>query len=129
MRVIKLLITFGLVFHLPSHHGTLNTIHIEHLEYKNRKRLGKFYQELNKTFNFQNGRILMALSSPSELEGMLAKDLPYLSPYKQKVEECVRESSCKGLNDLIKDIGNTKHYTEDSIISLSSRYMCYHFDK
>ena len=86
--------------------ATLNTIHLENIEYKNRQRLGKFYLELNKTFNFQHGRILMALSSPWELDGMMAQDLPYLTPYKQQVEECVSGSSCQGLNELINDLGN-----------------------
>jgi hypothetical protein len=85
--------------------ATVNTIHQETMEGKNRKRLGLFYQELNKTFNFHHGQILVALSSPSELEAMLARDLPYLTPYTQQIMECVRGTSCQGVTDLIENLG------------------------
>jgi hypothetical protein len=86
--------------------ATVNTIHLDAMKDKNRKQLGRFYQELNKTFNFHHGRILVALSSPSELEALLARDLPYLTPYRQQIEECIRGTSCQGVSDLLQDLGN-----------------------
>ena len=47
----------------------------------------------------------MALSSPLELEAMLALDLPYLTPYRKQIMECIRGDSCQGVTDLIKNLG------------------------
>jgi hypothetical protein len=96
--------------------ATVNTIHLEAMEDNNRKRIGRFYQELNKTFNFRHGRILVALSSPSELEAMLALDLPYLTPYRQQIEECIKGANCQGVTDLIENLG--KHFFMFPIIPL-----------
>jgi hypothetical protein len=85
--------------------ATVNPVQLERMEDTNRHLLGQFYQELNKMFNFQYGRILVALSSPSELEVMLAQDLPYLTPYRRQITECVRGGSCQGVTDLLESIG------------------------
>jgi hypothetical protein len=76
------------------------------MENGNRKLISQFYEELSSKLNLQQGRILVALSSPSELKAMLAQDLPYLTPYRRQIEECIRGASCQGVTDLLQDLGN-----------------------
>jgi hypothetical protein len=85
--------------------ATVNTIHQEKMKYSNRKLIGKFYQKLNDVFNFQHGRILVAMSTPAELEAMLFQDLPYLTPYRELIMECIKKGNCEGVTDLLKQLG------------------------
>ena len=86
--------------------ATVNTIQSDNVKEKNIKLLNGFYQSLSSTFNLQYGKILLALSSTSELETMLAKDRPYFTPYSQEIEQCLTDASCHGVRDLIKTLGN-----------------------
>ena len=84
--------------------ATVNTIQSESLkEYSTRKWMNQFYLTLNKTYDFQYGKILLALSSNSQLEAMMAKDWPYFTHYTQQLEECLGSISCL----LLQGLGNT----------------------
>jgi hypothetical protein len=87
------------------HQATVNTVHLERMEKPNRKLMSQFYEALSSKLNLQQGRILLALSSPTELEAMLARDLPYLTPYTQQITDCVRGGTCQGVTDLVEHLG------------------------
>ena len=68
--------------------------------------LGKFYEALNKIMDLSFGKILLALSSPTQLESMLAQDMPFIEPYSKEIEECLQEYKCGKLVELIETLGN-----------------------
>ena len=86
--------------------ATVNTIQSDKVKEKTRQLLNEFYQNIQNTFNLQHGKILLALSSASELESMIAKNRPYFTPYSQEIEQCLTGTNCQGVRDLIHSIGN-----------------------
>ena len=52
------------------------------------------------------GKILLALSSPTQLEAMVADEKPYILPFSQEIKECLQESNCGKLVELIEQAGN-----------------------
>ena len=96
--------------------ATVNTIEADSdaiKESSNRKRLAQFYIALDQIFLFKYGKILLALSSPSELESMLAKGRPYFSHFSQEIDHCLSGASCQGVMDLVQTLGkpNPSYYT------------------
>ena len=90
--------------------ATVNTIQSDDTkEVMNRKRINMFYLALDNIFYFQFGKILMATVSSSELQTMLAKDWPYFSHYSQEIDQCLNNTSCQGVSDLVKSLG--KYYS------------------
>ena len=88
--------------------ATVNTIQATDIkEHASRRGLNKFYQALDKIFHFQLGKILLATSPPTGLESMLAKDWPYFRHYSQQIDQCLGETSCHGVKDLLQSIGET----------------------
>ena len=69
--------------------------------------LGKFYEALNEIMDLRFGKVLLALSSPTQLEVMLAQDLPYIKPYSLEIKQCLKQSNCEQMIELIETIGNT----------------------
>ena len=51
------------------------------------------------------GKILLALSTPSQLETMLAKDLPYVTMYAEEIKLCSSQNNCTGIAALINTLG------------------------
>ena len=70
-----------------------------------RVQLGKFYEALDKIMDLSYGKILLALSSPTQLEAMLAQEMPYIVPYSQEIKECLQESNCEKMVELIETTG------------------------
>ena len=91
--------------------ATVNTIESVVLdENKNKERLNKFYLDLDQIFHFQLGKILLATASPSELQAMIAKDLPYFTHYSKEIDECFNGVSCQGINNLVQIIGKITYF-------------------
>ena len=87
--------------------ATVNTIQSNNIrEEANRRRLNQFYLALDKIFDFHLGKILLAVSSLTELKSMMAKDWPYFSHYSQEIDMCLNGASCQGIMDLVKTLGN-----------------------
>ena len=85
--------------------ATVNTIQSDAtIERKTKKLLGDFYHSLDKIFHFQLGKILLALTSSSQLETMLAKEWPYFSAYSKQIKECKTNERCKGIMDLTQSV-------------------------
>ena len=87
----------------------VNSLESTMLSKMERVMLGKFYEALNKIMDLRFGKILLAYSSPSKLEAMLAEDLPFIMPYSQVIKDCLYESKCAEMVGLIETIGNTIH--------------------
>ena len=60
------------------------------------------YLLLDNIFNLQYGKILLATSSPSQLDAMITKDWPYFTNY--SLDQCLSGGSCQGVTDLMKQI-------------------------
>ena len=71
----------------------------------NKKSIGQFYSALNKILHLKYGKILLAMSSPLELESMIAKDWPYFIDYSKEIEKCLSSESCQGVRDLVHSLG------------------------
>ena len=86
--------------------ATVNTIQSENIK-KNyaRRLLNEFYLSLNRTFNFQYGKILLAISSDSQIEAMKNKGWPFFTDFSQSIEQCLRNASCQGVNNLLQGLG------------------------
>ena len=86
--------------------AVVNTIDLEKVkEAGNRNLLFGFYQYLEKTFNLQFGKILISVSSPSELMTMLMKKLPYITQFSNEIEACFTNRDCKSLQKLVNSLG------------------------
>ena len=87
--------------------ATVNTVQeTDFKERENKKRMNQFYLVLEKSLNLQYGKILLATSSPSQLEDLIAKDVPYFSVYTSQVKDCLHEDSCQGVENLVTSLGN-----------------------
>ena len=85
---------------------TVNTIQSDNIMgTENRQNLNQFYLALDKIFNFQIGKILLATSSLQDLQAMMAKDWPYFFHYYVEIDQCLNGASCQGVSDLIQTIG------------------------
>ena len=86
--------------------ATVNTIELERVEeMKNRKQLFGFYAHLEKALDLQLGRIILALSSPKELNEMLAMKLPFTMPYSREIETCFNDNECSELSKAVNSQG------------------------
>ena len=86
--------------------ATVNTIELERVEeMKNRKQLFGFYTHLEKALDLQLGRIILALSSPKELNEMLSRKLPFTTPYSREIETCINGNECSELSKAVNSQG------------------------
>ena len=86
--------------------ATVNTIQSDNIKEKeNRKRMAQFYAALDNIFNLQFGKILLATASLSQLEDMMAKDLPYFAKYSHEIDQCIKNASCQKVVNLIQTLG------------------------
>ena len=51
----------------------------------------KFYSVLERELDLEHGKLLLALGSPTELEAIIKKDLPFLDRYRTEVTTCLHE--------------------------------------
>ena len=85
---------------------TVNTIQNDKImENSNRKRFNQFYLILEKKFHFQLGKILLAISTKTQLKDMKDKDWPYFSQYSQEMDQCLSGESCQGMMDIVQGLG------------------------
>ena len=86
--------------------SVVNSLKSNMLTKTDRVLLSKFYEALDKILDLRFGKILLALSSPTQLEAMLAQDLPYIMPYSLEIKECLKHSKCEKMIELLETIGN-----------------------
>ena len=86
--------------------ATVNTIQSENIkESLSKEQMNQFYLALDKIFDFQLGKILLAISSPPEIEAMMAKDWPFFTHFSQEIDQCLEEGSCRGVQDIVNTLG------------------------
>jgi hypothetical protein len=73
----------------------------------NKNLVNKFYSSLDKIFNLQYGKILLATSSPNELQNQVDNNWPFFSHYSKEVEQCLSGASCQEVRDAILALGKT----------------------
>ena len=96
--------------------AVVNTIELEKVkEYGNRNLLFGFYKILEKTFNLQIGKILLSVSTPSELKAMLMKKIPYIAPFSNEIEACFTNNDCMSLEKLVNSLGKLKMFIHVAI--------------
>ena len=69
-----------------------------------RNRMNQFYLALDKSLDLNFGKILLATSSPRQLEDLIAKDMPYFNT--SQVEDCLHGDSCQEVRNLVQSLGN-----------------------
>ena len=72
---------------------------------ESKKSVNQLYLALEKEFDLQYGRVLLALSSKEELEEMLSKRWPFFVKYSQELALCLNGTTCGSLNDIIANLG------------------------
>ena len=86
--------------------AVVNTIQSETIhEVDDRKRINEFYSAMDKHFDFQYGRILLALSTKPQLEDMLEKEWPLFDNFKTELEGCLNGTICRSIDDHINSLG------------------------
>ena len=86
--------------------ATVNTIQSDDIKKNsNRNLLNQYYLSMDKIYNFQLGKILLATASHQQLDSMGAQDWPYFIHYTQEIEECLRGAECRGVRDLVHTLG------------------------
>ena len=86
--------------------AVVNSLQSDNLNRNDRALLNMFYKDLDRIMDLKFGRILLALSTHSQLETMLAKDLPYATQYAEEIHHCISEYNCTGITSLISTIGD-----------------------
>ena len=80
---------------------------------ESKKSLNELYLVLEKKYDLQYGKLLLAISSMEDLEEMMNKGWPFFAKYAQEMDLCFNGTTCRGLNDIIARLGETR-----SLISL-----------
>ena len=84
----------------------VNTIELDRVkEGENKNQLFEFYKHLDKTFDLQFGKILLGVSSPYELNTMMRRKLPYITPFSNEIETCFTGKDCTELEKLVNSQG------------------------
>ena len=66
-----------------------------------------FYEKLHQIFNLQFGKILLALSSSTQLKAMKNQSVPYFDSIESDIQDCEEKEDCTGAMDLINELGKT----------------------
>ena len=83
----------------------VNTLQSENISWRNKVFLGNIYRAVEKMFDLQLGKILIALSTPSQLISVMDHDLPYLSTYEKLIKRCLNHEKCQEVRTLIGSLG------------------------
>ena len=85
--------------------AVVNSLQSDNLNRNDRTLLNMFYKDLDRMMDLKFGRILLALSTPSQLETMLAQDLPFVTMYAEEIDLCSSQKNCTAIAALINTIG------------------------
>ena len=83
-------------------YGIVNTLGSKDLDRKTSTNLNDFFNDLDSMISFEFGKILLALSSPAEIESMLQKGLPYMTKYKGDIEMSLNGTDISDVHDIVK---------------------------
>ena len=93
----------------------VNTLQSENISRRNKFFLGDIYRAVENMFDLQLGKILIALSTPSQLTSVMDQDLPYLSKYEKPIKQCLNGGNCQEVRTLIGSIGKNPTATNELI--------------
>ena len=65
----------------------------------------EFFQALNRVFQLEYGKVLLAISSRHELEEMMERGLPYWANFTEEVASCLNGTNCEGMRKLVETLG------------------------
>ena len=65
----------------------------------------QFYFVLASTLNLQYGNVLLTTSTNAQLQAAIRNDFPFFANDSELVEECLHESHCDGVQDLLQRLG------------------------
>ena len=69
--------------------------------------VSEFYLSLDKIFNLQYGKVLLATATKEELQYMVARSWPQITTYRNQVDSCLNGSGCQGIRSLVNTLGKT----------------------
>ena len=88
-----------------------------------KEKANEFYQLLDKILHLQYGKVLLALSTRSQLQDLLDKDLPFFTNFTQDVRKCLNDSKiCERVQHLIQSLGNFSHICKKIIATLMAGF-------
>ena len=96
--------------------AVVNSLQLDNLNRNDRTLLNMFYKDLDQMMDLKFGRVLLALSTHSQLENMLAQDLPFVTEYAEEIHLCTNENNCTGILAHINTLG--KYSVEVDIVLL-----------
>ena len=65
----------------------------------------EFFQAMDRIFQLEYGKVLLAVSSRHQLEEMVERGLPYLADYTEVVRSCINGSGCEGVRKVVDTLG------------------------
>ena len=71
----------------------------------NRKGLTDIYHQMDQKVNFSTGKVLIGLSTDSELQTLLGQQIPYLTKHAADIKLCLEGKDCNGINNLLDSLG------------------------
>ena len=75
------------------------------------KMINQFYLALDRVFNLEYGKNLLATSSRAQLQDMIDKDYPFFEHHKLVVQRCLTNMSCQVVNNIVENLGNNSTNT------------------
>ena len=89
--------------------GVINTLESGKLEeIVERNQELEFFQALDRIFELEYGKVLLAVSTRHQLEEMVGRGLPYLADYREEVSSCTNGSGCEGIRKVVDTLGKIK---------------------
>jgi hypothetical protein len=70
----------------------------------NLKSVNRFYRVLEKKFNLQLGKIVLALSSKAKLKTLLHRRVPYLAQFHDTIQDCLKKRDCNATDVIIQSL-------------------------
>ena len=95
-------------------YATVNTIQAgirggsqgtDNISSKNKEKVSIFYQALEKTFDLQFGKILLAVSSKDQLQFMLDQSWPVFANLTVELGLCLNGTRCTQITEAIQTLG------------------------
>ena len=91
--------------------AVINTLESPKLEeIVERSQVLEFFQALDRIFQLEYGKVLLAMSSSLQLEDMLERELPFLANYTEEVRSCLNASSCDDVKREVDSLGKVMLY-------------------
>ena len=83
----------------------VNTLQSHEISWRAKVFLGFVYQAVEEMFHLKLAKILLAISTPSQLMSIMDQDLPFLNTVEQTVKACVSEGKCQEVRNIIDSLG------------------------